>query len=151
MLNFKKPDMLSTTLPLIDIPQLDIPQLRSYMIEETASTPFVGISTIDSSILIQGQIYLSMQISAFGQSVTNLLNSFYRHGNQLKKIRIDLEIKESGSLAWVYEMLANVRDHRPQQDLEIVWYYDSASLDGLHEGQRISARTNIPITYIPRD
>lgn len=143
--------MLSTTIPLLDIPQLDIPQLQSYMIEETASTPFVGISSIDSSFLIQGQIYLSMQISAFGQQVIDLLDSFYRHGNKLRKVRIDLEIKESGSLAWVYQLLANVRDHRPQQDLEIVWYYDSSSLEGLHEGQRISARTNIPISYVPRD
>lgn len=143
--------MLSTTLPILDLPKLDIPQLKSYMIEEGAMTPFVGISTIDSSLLIQGQIYLSIQILAFGKKVIDLLNSYYRNGNKLRKVRIDLEIKESGSLAWVYQLLANVRDHRPQQDLEIVWYYDSASLEGLNEGQRISSRTNIPITYVPRD
>ena len=130
---------------------IDAYKLRSYMIEETSTTPFAGISVIDNSLLIQGQIYLSLKMSAFRTKVLELLDSYYKHGNQLKKIRIDLDIMETGSLGWIYQVLTKVWNQRNAlEEVEIIWYYDREQLGGLREGQKISSRSGIPMTFISK-
>lgn len=130
---------------------IDAYKLKSYMIEETSTTPFAGISVIDNSFLIQGQIFLSLQMSTFRAKVLELLDSYYRHGNRLKKIRVDLDVMESGSVGWMYQVLAKVYNTRnPSEEIEIVWYYDKEHLHSLHEGRKISSRSGIPMTFISK-
>lgn len=131
---------------------IDAYSLKSYMIEETSTTPFAGISVIDHSLLIQGHVFLSLKMSAFRTKVLNLLDTYFGHGNRLRKVRIDLEIKETGSLGWVYQVLARIWAQRTNlEELEIIWYYDSNELSVLHEGQKISARSGIPMTFISKE
>ncbi|WP_420582125.1 SiaC family regulatory phosphoprotein [Reichenbachiella sp.] len=131
---------------------IDVFELKSYMIEETSTTPFAGISVIDSSFLLQGHVFLSLKMATFRSQVEDLLISFYRRGNQLKKIRIDLEIMETGSVGWMYQVLALIWNNRRTSDeMEIIWYYDRSRMDGLQEGKKISERSGIPMTFISKD